>query len=211
MERVRHIEFQIMADEYGNVIHLGERECSIQRRHQKLIEESPSVIMSSGLREVIGSSVVRAMTDIGYSNVGTLEVLVDERKKFYFMEMNTRIQVEHPVTELVTGIDLVRDQILIAAGDRLPHRQEDIQFRGHALECRINAEDPVTHRPSPGKITSWYSPGGPGVRVDTAAHAEYVVPPHYDSLIAKLIVHGSTPDEATRRLDPARDMVVLDG
>ena len=211
IERARHIEFQIMADEYGNAIHLGERECSIQRRHQKLIEEAPSVNVTSELREDLGSRVVRAMQDVGYSNVGTLEFLVDDRKNFYFMEMNTRIQVEHPVTELITGIDLVRDQILIAAGERLPHRQNDIHFRGHALECRINAEDPVTYKPSPGKITSWHAPGGPGVRVDTAAYAEYVIPPYYDSLIAKLIVHGSSRDEAIRRMDRALDMFVLEG
>ena len=211
IKRARHIEFQIMADEYGNAIHLGERECSIQRRHQKLVEEAPSVIMTSELREDLGSRVVRAMQDVGYSNVGTLEFLVDDRKNFYFMEMNTRIQVEHPVTELITGIDLVRDQILIAAGERLPHRQNDIHFRGHALECRINAEDPVTYKPSPGKITSWHAPGGPGVRVDTAAYAEYVIPPYYDSLIAKLIVHGSSRDEAIRRMDRALDMFVLEG
>src|SRR5437016_411474 len=211
IEKARHIEFQIMADEYGNVIHLGERECSIQRRHQKLIEEAPSVIMTPELREEIGNRVVNTIKEVGYSNVGTLEFLVDERKNFYFMEMNTRIQVEHPVTELTTGIDLVRDQILIAAGDRLPHRQEDIHFRGHALEGRINAEDPVTHKPSPGKITSWHAPGGPGVRIDTAAYAEYVIPPFYDSLIAKLIVHGSTRDEAIRRMDRALDMFVVEG
>jgi len=211
IERARHIEFQIMADEYGNAIHLGERECSIQRRHQKLIEESPSVIMTPELREEIGNRVVNAVKEVGYSNVGTLEFLVDERKNFYFMEMNTRVQVEHPVTELVTGIDIVRDQILIAAGERLSHRQEDIHFRGHALECRINAEDPVTHKPSPGKITSWHAPGGPGVRIDTAAYAEYVIPPYYDSLIAKLIVHGSTRDEAIRRMERALDMFVLEG
>lgn len=211
IERARHVEFQVMADEYGNAIHLGERECSIQRRHQKLIEEAPSVIMTSELREEVGSLVVRAIKDVGYSNVGTLEFLVDERKQFYFMEMNTRIQVEHPVTEIITGIDLIRDQILIAAGERLPHRQEDVRFRGHALECRINAEDPVTHKPSPGKITSWHSPGGPGVRIDTAAYAEYVIPPYYDSLIAKLIVHGSTRDEAIRRMERALDMFVLEG
>src|SRR3989475_735984 len=156
IERARHIEFQIMADEYGNVIHLGERECSIQRRHQKLIEESPSIIMTPSLRDEIGQSIIQAMKDVGYANVGTLEFLVDERKNFYFMEMNTRIQVEHPVTELVTGIDLVRDQLLIASGDKLPHRQDDVQFRGHAMECRINAEDPVSHKPCPGKITSWH-------------------------------------------------------
>jgi acetyl-CoA carboxylase biotin carboxylase subunit len=211
IERARHIEFQILADEYGNVVHLGERECSIQRRHQKLIEESPSIIMSEELRNQVGSRVVRAMQEAGYSSVGTLEFLVDEKNQFYFMEMNTRIQVEHPVTELITGIDLVRDQILVAAGDRLPHTQESIQFRGHALECRINAEDPVTHRPSPGKITSWHAPGGPGVRVDTAAYAEYVIPSHYDSLIAKLIVHGATRMEAIHRMERALDMFVIEG
>ena len=211
IERARHIEFQIMADEYGNAIHLGERECSIQRRHQKLIEESPSVIMTPELRAEVGNRAVEAVKEVGYSNVGTLEFLVDERKNFYFMEMNTRVQVEHPVTELVTGIDIIRDQILIAAGDRLPHRQDDVQFRGHALECRINAEDPVTYKPSPGKITSWHAPGGPGVRIDTAAYAEYVIPPYYDSLIAKLIVHGATRDEAIRRMDRALDMFVLEG
>ncbi|HMF00375.1 MAG TPA: acetyl-CoA carboxylase biotin carboxylase subunit [Terriglobia bacterium] len=211
IERARHIEFQIMADEYGNAIHLGERECSIQRRHQKLIEESPSVLMTPSLREEIGSRVVQAIKEVGYSNVGTLEFLVDDRKNFYFMEMNTRVQVEHPVTEMVTGFDIIRDQILIAAGERLPHKQSDVQFRGHALECRINAEDPGTHKPSPGKITAWHAPGGPGVRMDTAAYAEYVIPPYYDSLIAKLIVHGSTRDEAIRRMDRALDMFVLEG
>jgi acetyl-CoA carboxylase, biotin carboxylase subunit len=211
IERARHIEFQIMADEYGNAIHLGERECSIQRRHQKLIEESPAVIMTPSLREEIGSRVVQAIKEVGYSNVGTLEFLVDDRKNFYFMEMNTRVQVEHPVTEMVTGFDIIRDQILIAAGERLPHKQSDVQLRGHALECRINAEDPGTHKPSPGKITAWHSPGGPGVRMDTAAYAEYVIPPYYDSLIAKLIVHGSTRDEAIRRMDRALDMFVLEG
>jgi acetyl-CoA carboxylase biotin carboxylase subunit len=211
IERARHIEFQVMADEYGNAIHIGERECSIQRRHQKLIEESPSVIMTPSLRDQIGSRVVEAIKEAGYSSVGTLEFLVDERNNFYFMEMNTRVQVEHPVTEMVTGIDIVRDQILIAAGDRLPYRQGDIQFRGHALECRINAEDPVTHKASPGKITAWHAPGGPGVRIDTAAYAEYVIPPYYDSLIAKLIVHGANRDEAIRRMDRALDMFVLEG
>ena len=211
IERARHIEFQIIADEFGDAIHLGERECSIQRRHQKLIEEAPSVMMTPELREEVGSRVVQAIGEVGYSNVGTLEFLVDERRQFYFMEMNTRIQVEHPVTELLTGIDLIREQILIAAGERLHHRQSDIQFRGHAIECRINAEDPVTHKPSPGKIISWHSPGGPGVRIDTAAYAEYVVPPYYDSLIAKLIAHGSTRDEAIRRMERALDMFVLEG
>jgi acetyl-CoA carboxylase biotin carboxylase subunit len=211
IERARHIEFQVMADEYGNGIHLGERECSIQRRHQKLIEESPSVIMTPELRREIGSRVVEAIQGVDYSSLGTLEFLVDDRKQFYFMEMNTRVQVEHPVTELITGIDLVRDQILIAAGERLPYRQGDIQFRGHAMECRINAEDPVTHRPSPGKITRWQAPGGAGVRIDTAAYADYVIPSYYDSLIAKLIVHGSSRDETIRRMERALDMFVLEG
>ena len=211
IDKARHIEFQVMADEHGNAIHLGERECSIQRRHQKLIEESPSVIMTPELREEIGARVVQAIGEVGYSNVGTLEFLVDARNKFYFMEMNTRVQVEHPVTELVTGIDIIRDQILIASGDRLPHLQSDIQFRGHALECRINAEDPVTHKPCPGKIKTWHAPGGPGVRIDTAAYAEYVIPPYYDSLIAKLIVHGATRDEAINRMDRALDMFVIEG
>jgi acetyl-CoA carboxylase biotin carboxylase subunit len=167
--------------------------------------------MTPTLREEIGCRVVKAIKEAGYSNVGTLEFLVDERKNFYFMEMNTRVQVEHPVTEMITGVDIVRDQILIAAGDRLPHVQDDIQFRGHALECRINAEDPLTHKPSPGKITAWHAPGGPGVRVDTAVYAEYDIPPYYDSLIAKLIVHGATRDEAIRRMDRALDMFVLEG
>ncbi|PYS34187.1 MAG: acetyl-CoA carboxylase biotin carboxylase subunit, partial [Acidobacteria bacterium] len=211
IERARHVEFQVMLDEYGNAIHLGERECSIQRRHQKLIEESPSIIMTPWLREEMGTRVVQAVKELGYSNVGTLEFLVDDRRNFYFMEMNTRVQVEHPVTEMVTGIDIIRDQILIAAGERLPHRQSDIELRGHALECRINAEDPITHKPSPGKITAWHAPGGPGVRIDTAAYAEYEIPSYYDSLIAKLIVHGSTRDEAIRRMDRALDMFVLEG
>jgi acetyl-CoA carboxylase biotin carboxylase subunit len=211
IEKARHIEFQVMADEYGNAIHLGERECSIQRRHQKLIEESPSVIMTPELRNKMGTRVVEAIQQVGYWNVGTLEFLVDERKNFYFMEMNTRVQVEHPVTELVTGFDIIRDQILIASGDRLPHQQSEVQFRGHAIECRINAEDPVTHRPSPGKIKTWHAPGGPGVRIDTAAYAEYVIPPFYDSMIAKLIVHSSTRDEAIRRMDRALDMFVIEG
>jgi acetyl-CoA carboxylase biotin carboxylase subunit len=211
VERARHIEFQIMADEFGNVIHLGERECSVQRRHQKLIEESPSVVVSDELRAQIGNRVVKAIRDVGYANAGTVEFLVDEKNQFYFMEMNTRVQVEHPVTELVTGIDIIRDQLLIAAGERLQLQQSDVQFRGHALECRINAEDPVTHKPSPGKITAWHAPGGPGVRIDTAAYAEYVIPPYYDSLIAKLIVHASTRDESIRRMERALEMFILEG
>jgi acetyl-CoA carboxylase biotin carboxylase subunit len=211
VERARHIEFQVMADEFGNAIHLGERECSIQRRHQKLIEEAPSVVMTEELRQQIGNRVVRAIQELGYSNVGTVEFLVDEKNHFYFMEMNTRVQVEHPVTELVTGIDIIRDQLLIAAGEKLQHRQSDVRFRGHALECRINAEDPVTHKPSPGKITTWHAPGGPGIRIDTAAYAEYVIPPYYDSLIAKLIVHASTREEAIGRMERALEMFILEG
>jgi len=211
IQRARHIEFQVMADEYGNVIHLGERECSIQRRHQKLVEEGPSVIMTDELRNQVGTRVVCAMQEAGYSSVGTLEFLVDEKHQFYFMEMNTRIQVEHPVTELITGVDLVRDQILIAAGERLAHKQDDIKVRGHALECRINAEDPVTHRPSPGRITSWQAPGGPGVRVDSAAYSEYIIPPHYDSMVAKLVVHASDRMEAIHRMERALDMFIVEG
>jgi acetyl-CoA carboxylase, biotin carboxylase subunit len=211
IQRARHIEFQIMADEHGNVIHLGERECSIQRRHQKLIEESPSVIMTDELRSRMGALVVDAIQQIGYSNVGTFEFLVDEKNNFYFMEMNTRIQVEHPVTEMVTGMDLIQDQILIASGSHLPHRQNEIELKGHAIECRINAEDPVTYRPSPGKIITWHPPFGFGVRVDTAAYAEYVIPPYYDSLIAKLIVHGANRAEAINRMRRALDMFIVEG
>ena len=211
VERARHIEFQIMADEHGNAVHLGERECSIQRRHQKLIEESPSVIMTPELREKMGALVVRAIKDVGYHNVGTLEFLVDENHKFYFMEMNTRVQVEHPVTERITGIDIVRDQILIAAGAMLPYRQQDIEFKGHVIECRINAEDPETCRPSPGEIVTWHPPCGFGVRVDTAAYAGYVIPPYYDSLIAKLIVYGVDRAEAIRRMRRALDMFIVEG
>jgi acetyl-CoA carboxylase biotin carboxylase subunit len=211
VERARHIEFQVMADEYGNVVHLGERECSIQRRHQKLIEESPSVVMTDHSRERIGNIVVRAMQEVGYFSLGTLEFLVDESGDFYFMEMNTRIQVEHPVTELVTGIDLVRNQILIAAGLPLTLSQKDIKLRGHAIECRVNAEDPLTFRPSPGRITAWHVPGGRGVRVDSAAYAEYVIPPFYDSLIAKLIVHGATRQEAISGMERALGMFIIEG
>ncbi len=211
IEKARHVEFQVLADEFGNAIHLGERECSIQRRHQKLIEEAPSVIMNEELRQSVGSTVVSAVQQLGYSNVGTVEFLVDEEHNFYFMEMNTRIQVEHGVTEVVTGIDLIRAQILAAAGEKLSLRQEDIQFRGHAIECRVNAEDPFTHRPSPGKITSWHPPGGPGVRVDTAAYAEYEIPPYYDSLIAKVISHGATRDESIRRMDRSLRTFIVEG
>ena len=211
VEKARHIEFQILADDFGNAIHLGERECSIQRRHQKLLEEAPSVIMDDVLRDKMGARVVSAVQSLGYTNVGTMEFLVDRNMNFYFMEMNTRIQVEHGVTEIVTGIDLVRDQILAAAGETLRHRQEDVRFKGHAIECRVNAEDPFTQWPSPGKITSWHPPGGPGVRVDTAAYAEYVVPPYYDSLIAKVIALGASRGEALRRMDRALSTFIVEG
>jgi acetyl-CoA carboxylase biotin carboxylase subunit len=211
VERARHIEFQVMADEYGNVVHLGERECSIQRRHQKLIEESPSVAMPDDMRKRIGNIVVRVIQQVGYFNLGTLEFLVDEYGDFYFLEMNTRIQVEHPVTELVTGIDLVHNQVLIAAGLPLTFCQSDIKLIGHAIECRINAEDPRTFRPCPGRITAWHVPGGRGVRVDTAAYAEYVIPPFYDSLIAKLIVHGATRKEAISRMERGLEMFIIEG
>ncbi len=211
LETARHIEIQILGDEHGNVVHLGERECSIQRRHQKLIEESPSPVLGPELRRIMGETAVRASREIGYVSAGTMEFLLDENKNFYFMEMNTRIQVEHPVTELVTNTDLVREQILIAAGEPLEFEQEDIVFSGHAIECRINAESPVTFAPSPGLITAMNLPGGPGVRVDTAAYPGWVVPPHYDSLIAKLIVHHRTRAQAIARMQRALEALIVEG
>ena len=211
VDKARHIEFQVLADEFGNAIHLGERECSIQRRHQKLVEEAPSVVMTEELRARVGAAVVDAVLQLGYTNVGTIEFLVDGDLNFYFMEMNTRIQVEHGVTEVVTGIDLLRAQILVASSERLPYCQDDVAFRGHAIECRVNAEDPFTQRPSPGRITTWHPPGGPGVRVDTAAYAEYDVPPYYDSMIAKVISHGANRDEALRRMDRALRTFIVEG
>jgi acetyl-CoA carboxylase, biotin carboxylase subunit len=207
----RHIEIQVMADEYGNVIHLGERECSIQRRHQKLIEESPSPVVSNELREEMGRVAVKACQEVGYSNAGTIEFLLDEDDSFYFMEMNTRIQVEHPVTELVTVSDLIAAQIRVAAGEPLNRTQEEILFVGHAIECRINAEDPESFVPSPGRITTFNLPSGPGVRVDTAAYAGYFVPPYYDSMIAKLIVHHRTRERAIMRMRRALEATVIEG
>ncbi|MBL8172763.1 MAG: acetyl-CoA carboxylase biotin carboxylase subunit [Acidobacteria bacterium] len=207
----RHIEIQVLADNYGNVIHLGERECSIQRRHQKLIEESPSPAVSYELRQEMGRIAVEACQKIGYNNAGTIEFLLDEDDQFYFMEMNTRIQVEHPVTEMVTVSDLVAAQIRIAAGEPLNYKQEDVMFVGHAIECRINAEDPQTFRPSPGRITTLNLPTGPGVRVDTASYDGYFVPPHYDSLIAKVIVHSRTRDRAIARMRRALEAMVVEG
>jgi acetyl-CoA carboxylase biotin carboxylase subunit len=211
VEKPRHVEIQIVADEHGKVIHLGERECSVQRRHQKLIEESPSPAVSPELRRKMGEVSVRAMESIGYNNLGTIEYLLDERGQFYFMEMNTRVQVEHPVTEAVTGVDLVREQILLASGQPLSRKQEDIQMRGAAIEARVNAEDPVTFAPSPGKITGYSVPGGYGVRVDSAAYENYTVLPHYDSLLAKVIVHAEDRPLAIARLQRALGEYVIEG
>ncbi len=211
IERPRHIEIQVLADEHGNCIHLGERECSIQRRHQKLLEEAPSPVITQEQREQMGAVAVKACKEIGYWNAGTFEFLLDEDGSFYFMEMNTRVQVEHPVTEMVTLADIVRNQIRIATGEDLQYSQDDVQIRGHSIECRINAEDPVKFTPSPGKITAFNIPGGPGVRVDTAVYPGYVVPPYYDSMIAKLIVHARTRELAINRMQRALDMMVVEG
>jgi acetyl-CoA carboxylase, biotin carboxylase subunit len=212
IERPRHIEFQVLADEHGNVISLGERECSIQRRHQKLVEEAPSVKMTPELRERTGAILVKTLSSIGYMNAGTVEFLMDENGNLSFMEMNTRIQVEHPVTEMTTDVDLVKSQILIAAGERLGSIiKENVYFRGHAMECRINAEHPERFTPSAGKITAFNMPGGTGIRVDTAAYAEGVIPPYYDSLIAKLCARGRDRDEAIARMARALEMFVIEG
>jgi acetyl-CoA carboxylase biotin carboxylase subunit len=211
LDSPRHIEYQIIGDHHGNVVHLGERECSIQRRHQKLIEESPSVAVSDKVRRKMGAVVVDAARAVQYTNAGTFEFLMDEKGQFYFMEVNTRIQVEHPVTEWVTGIDLVKEQIRIAAGERLSFRQSDVTWTGHSIECRVNAEDPVTFVPSPGKIHAFSIPGGPGVRVDTACHSEATIPPHYDSMIAKVIVHGRDRAEAIARMKRTLEMSVVEG
>jgi acetyl-CoA carboxylase biotin carboxylase subunit len=211
IERPRHIEIQVLADEYGECIHLGERECTIQRRHQKLLEEAPSPVLSRDLRDKMGAAAVKACQEIGYSSAGTFEFLLDEDDSFYFMEMNTRIQVEHPVTEMVTLADIVRNQIRIAEGEELGYTQDDVQIVGHSIECRVNAEDPATFTPSPGKITALNLPGGPGVRVDTAAYPGYVVPPFYDSMIAKLIVHARTRDLAIARMKRALEAMVVEG
>jgi acetyl-CoA carboxylase biotin carboxylase subunit len=211
LNRPRHIEFQVLADEHGNLVHLGERECSIQRRHQKIIEESPSVRMDDDLRMRMGDAALRVCRAVDYVNAGTIEFLVDSSGKFYFLEMNTRIQVEHPVTEMVTGLDLLYLQLRIAGGRDLPFRQEDVIFRGHAIECRINAEDPVTFQPCPGEITAFHVPGGPGVRIDTAAYAEGVIPRYYDSMIAKVIVHAPHRNAAIARMKRALEMMIVEG
>ncbi|HUT03169.1 MAG TPA: acetyl-CoA carboxylase biotin carboxylase subunit [bacterium] len=207
----RHIEFQLLADEHGNVIHLGERECSIQRRHQKLIEESPSPVITARRRHSLGALAIDAASKLGYTSAGTMEFLMDPQGQFYFLEMNTRIQVEHPVTEFVTGVDIVKEMIRIAAGEKLSLSQSDVKFNGHALECRVNAEHPETFAPSPGKITACNVPGGIGVRIDTAIYKDYVVLPYYDSLIAKVIVHAPTRREAIARMQRCLEEFVIEG
>lgn len=212
IEKPRHIEFQIMADKYGNVIHLGERDCSIQRRHQKVLEESPSIAISDDLRQRMGQAAVQAARAVGYENAGTIEFLLDKDKNFYFMEMNTRIQVEHPVTEMVTGMDLIKEQIRVAYGEKLSMSQDDVHIHGHAIECRINAENPSRHfMPSPGQITELHAPGGKGVRVDSHIYCNYKVPPNYDSMLLKLIVHGRTRDAAIAKMRSALGELIIDG
>jgi len=210
LENPRHIEIQILADHYGNVIHLGERDCSMQRRHQKVLEEAPAPQLPTKLREKIGQRCAEACKKIGYRGAGTIEFLY-EQGEFYFIEMNTRVQVEHPVTELITGIDIVQQQIRVASGERLALRQKDIEFKGHAIECRINAEDPFRFTPSPGRILTWHMPGGPGIRVDSHAYANYVVPPHYDSMIGKIICYGDTREQAIARMTIALSEMAVDG
>ncbi len=207
----RHIEFQILADHHGNVVHLGERECSIQRRYQKLLEETPSPFVTAEMRWRVGKLAVEAARNVNYASAGTMEFIVDDEAHFYFMEMNTRIQVEHPVTEMITGIDLVKEQIRVAAGDTLGYRQDDIKSRGHAIECRINAECPDTFLPSPGQIATFHPPSGLGVRVDSAAYPECVITPYYDSLIAKVISYARDRHEAISRMQRALDMMIVEG
>jgi len=212
LESVHHIEFQILADSYGNIVHLGERDCSIQRRHQKLIEISPSLLLNEKMRGEMGNTALEAARAVGYSSVGTVEFLVDKNRKYYFLEMNTRLQVEHPVTEMVAGIDIVRKQIEISAGRPLDLSQKDILLRGYAIEVRINAEDPKNNfLPNSGKVTAYYSPGGIGVRIDGAIYKDYVIPPYYDSLLAKLTVHGMTWDEAVNRMRRSLKEFVIRG
>jgi acetyl-CoA carboxylase biotin carboxylase subunit len=210
LDNPRHIEFQVLSDTHGNAIHLGERDCSLQRRHQKVVEESPAPGLPERLRHKIGERCADACRKIGYRGAGTFEFLYQDGE-FYFIEMNTRVQVEHPITEMVTGVDIVRETIRIAAGEKLAHRQRDIEWRGHAIECRINAEDPKSFVPSPGRITSYHPPGGPGVRVDSHVYSGYFVPPYYDSMIAKLIVYGETRSIALARARIALSEMVVDG
>lgn len=212
IEDARHIEIQILGDNFGNIVHLGERECSIQRRHQKLIEESPSPVVDQNMREKIGKIAVQAAKAVNYSSAGTVEFLLDKDENFYFMEMNTRIQVEHPVTEMVTGIDILKEQVELACGKKLPEWLKKFKLRGHAIECRINAEDPFkSFRPSPGKITSFHAPGGPGTRMDTHVYAGYEIPINYDSLLGKLITHGRDREEALARMERALEETIIEG
>ncbi len=212
IEKPRHIEFQIMADRYGNVVHLGERDCSIQRRHQKVLEESPSIAISEELRHRMGETAVKAAKAVGYENAGTIEFLLDKNKNFYFMEMNTRIQVEHPVTEMISGMDLVKEQIRVAAGERLSVSQKDIRLQGHAIECRINAENPAKHfMPCPGTITNVHLPGGNGIRIDTHIYNDYQIPANYDSMLLKLIVHGKDREEAIAKMRSALGELIIEG
>jgi len=210
LERPRHVEIQVLADEHGNAIHLGDRDCSMQRRHQKVVEEAPAPGIPEELRVQIGERCAQACRDIGYRGAGTFEFLYQDGQ-FYFIEMNTRVQVEHPVTEMITGVDIVKQQLKVAAGEKLSYSQDDIVFKGAAIECRINAEDPETFLPSPGKITRYHAPGGPGVRVDSHVYGGYTVPPYYDSMISKVITHGNTRDEALARMKSALTEIVVDG
>lgn len=210
-EQPRHVEIQVLADKHGNCIHLGERDCSIQRRHQKIIEEAPCPVLTPETRAAMGEAAIKAAKAVNYSSVGTVEFLLDKSGAFYFMEMNTRIQVEHPVTEMITGVDLIREQIRSAAGLPLRYTQEDIKINGHAIECRINAEDPFKFTPCPGKITAYHQPGGLGVRVDAFVYDQYSVVPHYDSMIGKLIVHAETREDAIRRMARALDEYIIEG
>ncbi len=212
IENPRHIEFQVLADSHGNVIHLGERDCSIQRRHQKVLEESPSIALDERLRKKMGDVAIRAAKAVHYENAGTIEFLLDKNKNFYFMEMNTRIQVEHPVTEMVTGFDLIKEQIRVAMGEKLRISQKDVSIKGHAIECRINAENPEKNfAPSPGKITNIHLPGGNGIRIDSHIYNDYKIPPNYDSMLLKLIVHGSNRDEAISKMRSALGEIVIEG
>ena len=210
LENPRHIEIQIMADQHGNVVYLGERDCSMQRRHQKVIEEAPAPMLNPKLRDKVGARCADACKRIGYRGAGTIEFLY-ENDEFYFIEMNTRVQVEHPVTEMITGVDIVQEQIRVAAGEKMLLRQRDVVLAGHAIECRINAEDPFTFVPSPGRITGWHAPGGPGIRVDSHAYDGYFVPPHYDSMVGKVIAYGKTREQAIARMRIALSEMVVDG
>ena len=210
LERPRHVEFQVMADQYGNAIHLGDRDCSMQRRHQKVVEEAPAPGIPDSLREKVGKRCADACIEIDYRGAGTFEFLYQDGE-FYFIEMNTRVQVEHPVTEMITGVDIVKQQLLVASGEKLAYKQSDIKFRGHAIECRINAEDPETFLPSPGKINRYHAPGGPGIRVDSHVYGGYTVPPYYDSMISKVISYGSDRNEALVRMESALTEIVVDG